>query len=163
MDDLSIHKFLYLGGDAAALYENANLFGHEVAKKFVGSNEDIEEAAKCLALGRGTACVFHLMRVMEYAVQRFAANVGAELPADKKIIDMEWGPLIIAINKVVSPMPPGEKRERYASISAHLDSVGRGWRNPTMHPKQTYTSDEARVIWDAVKAFMNDFAKIYGD
>jgi hypothetical protein len=52
------------------------LFGSEVQHKFNTTSFEIDEAAKCLALGRPTACVFHLMRVMEIAVRAVARCLG---------------------------------------------------------------------------------------
>jgi hypothetical protein len=45
--------------------------------------EDISEAAQCLALNRPTACVFHLMRVMETGVQILGNRLGIQLTADE--------------------------------------------------------------------------------
>ena len=49
----------------AAFQRSLTLFGTEVAARFPRAIVDIEEAGKCFALGRFTACVFHLMRVVE--------------------------------------------------------------------------------------------------
>ena len=55
------------------------LFGAAVEAKFPEMSEDISEAGKCLALNRATASVFHLMRIMEIAVQRFGDKIGVAL------------------------------------------------------------------------------------
>jgi hypothetical protein len=44
--------------------------GEQVEIKFMSAIQDIEEAGKCLAMGRGTATVFHLMRVVEALYSR---------------------------------------------------------------------------------------------
>jgi hypothetical protein len=41
-----------------------------------------------------------------------------------------------------------------------LYAVKLAWRNEVMHPKVTYTSEEARRVLDAVKAFIEDLAAI---
>lgn len=46
-----------------------NPLGEEIPAKFPSARDDIEEAGKCLAFGRGTGCVFHLMRVMEVGLR----------------------------------------------------------------------------------------------
>ena len=57
------------------LSENISHFGDEVANAFPNLIEDIDEAAKCLALSRYTACMFHLMRVMESSIHRLAKKL----------------------------------------------------------------------------------------
>lgn len=48
------------------LYEQRDpLFGANTANKFPSLSYDIEEAGKCLALGRSTAAVFHALRCLE--------------------------------------------------------------------------------------------------
>ena len=41
----------------------------EVNDKFPSAAFDIDEAGKCLAIGRSTAAVFHLMRALETAIR----------------------------------------------------------------------------------------------
>src|SRR5207245_7948003 len=71
-DDLQARLFLWIPPERSRFYSQKKLFGKLVADKFPQASEDIEEAGKCLALGRGTATVFHLMRVMEGAVEEMA-------------------------------------------------------------------------------------------
>src|SRR5262249_36883249 len=49
-----------------------SLFGEQSCNAFPSSIRDIEEAAKCLVVGRSTASVFHLMRVMEIGLRSLA-------------------------------------------------------------------------------------------
>ena len=58
-------------------YETRPLFGPDVFNNFSSANDDIDEAGKCLALGRGTACVMHLMRVLEVGLAALASALGA--------------------------------------------------------------------------------------
>jgi hypothetical protein len=46
----------------------------------------------------------------------------------------------------------------FAAASAHLYNVKIGWRNEVMHPKQTYTADEAKTIFSSVELFIRDLA-----
>ena len=48
-------------------------------------SEDIAEAGKCLGVGRPTASVFHLMRVMEIGVPRFGDVLGVKLADEKNL------------------------------------------------------------------------------
>ena len=40
----------------------------------------------------------------------------------------------------------------------HLETVKIVWRNRTMHPKATYTEEEAKKIVNAVQVFVQDFS-----
>src|SRR5206468_1241557 len=63
--------------EASKLFENVNLFGKEVAQAFLSTETafEIEESGSCYALGRFTACVFHLMRVLERGLLALANNL----------------------------------------------------------------------------------------
>ncbi len=80
VDELEDRLFLNVPIGQAELYlQPEPLFGARVMTTFPRMTEDISEAAKCLALDRPTASVFHLMRVVELAVQRFGDELGVKL------------------------------------------------------------------------------------
>ncbi len=83
--ELRTHKFLYVPAENERFY--AAYFGGSVEAKFPDAVEDIESAGKCLALGLGTSSVFHLMRVMELAVQILSSKLGVSR------VEKEWGKL----------------------------------------------------------------------
>lgn len=113
---------------------------------------DVDEAAKCIALGRYTGAVFHLMRVMEVGVQEFGATLGVTLTKQKV-----WQVILDQVNKQIAGMDSKEpNRTRFASISSHLYNVKLAWRNEVMHPKATYTAEEAENVIQAVRGFMID-------
>lgn len=65
IDEASSTLFFQVPARDAQLYEANFLFGDMVAVRFPSLSWEIAEAGKCLALERNTACVFHLMRVVE--------------------------------------------------------------------------------------------------
>jgi hypothetical protein len=122
---------------------------------------DIVEAGNCFALGRYTACVFHLMRVMESAVQRFGKKL--RIAIDPK--EETWYKILQHVDKAIKALPENNlkektKKQNYAATSAHLDNVRRVWRNDVMHPKATFTSDEAEDILSTVRIFIRDLITI---
>ncbi|RZT95299.1 HEPN domain-containing protein [Rivibacter subsaxonicus] len=146
---------LVLSPDKAALYERDEPhFGPEVAASFPSAAEDIEEAGKCLALGRSTAAVFHLMRAMEIAVRAMATKLGIAK------IDLPWGPLLSDINKEIEALPKGAARDQWSQSSTHLYHVKQAWRNEVMHPKATYTDEQATEVFAAVRSFMRHLAPL---
>ena len=160
-DDLSHVSLFALSETDADYFEGKQpLFGPDVDTAFPGTaTEDIAEAGKCLALGRGTATVFHLSRVMESAVRALGAKLGVKV-IDKNNIDLEWGTIIANMNTHINGMPPGAAKNEWAEATAFLLHVKTAWRNPTMHPKQTYTPEEARNIFAAMNAFMRHLATL---
>ena len=96
-------------------------------------------------LGRNTACVFHLMRVMEAAVQGFGTKLGVPL-----VYDLEWQTILDRLNPPIKPMNKGDPlRPVYSAIHANLYHVKIAWRNETMHPKATYDEGEALNVINA--------------
>jgi hypothetical protein len=156
-DDLDGRFFLFLPSEAVPFYAPKEpLFSAQVEAKFPTMSEDIAEAGKCLALNRSTAAVFHLMRVVEIAVQLFGDKLGITLAADKN-----WQNILDEINKAIKKLDQKAPQTRaYAEASAHLYNVKLCWRNAVMHPKQTYTADEAEALFTAVKIFIRDLAEI---
>lgn len=129
------------------------IFGTEALAVFPNAEYDFEEAAKSLATARNTACVFHLMRAMEMIV----AVAGAQLNAtviDKSNQALEWGKILANMSARIEAMDKGDIRTQWNAVHSLLYHVKEAWRNPTMHPGEKYTDDEAREILDAVRAFV---------
>jgi hypothetical protein len=148
--------FMFIPTDRASYYAEPQLFGDAVSTKFPECQFDIEESGSCFAAGRGTACAFHLMRIMEIAVQRLGATLGIALTQEKN-----WQNILDEINKAIKVLPPKDTRTIALSQAAgHLYNVKVAWRNPTMHPKITYTLEEAADLIAAVKGFMNHLAEV---
>lgn len=139
---------LLLDAEAAPLYESEAPFGPEVSGSFPLTAEDIEEAANCLALGRYTAVVFHLMRAMEKALQALAKTLEIEN------VEREWGKLLSDVNRKIEAMPKGSIRNTWSEISTLLYHVKQAWRNDVMHPKSTYSKEQAKEVFTAVRSFM---------
>jgi hypothetical protein len=157
LEDLENRFFLSIPDDNVAFYRPSEpLFGSEVEAKFPMMSEDISEAGKCLALNRPTASVFHLMRLAEIAVQRFGDKLGVALATEKN-----WQNVLDEINKAIKALDQKAPiTKAYAEAAAHLYNVKICWRNEVMHPKQTYTPEEARAVFDAARIFIRDLAGI---
>jgi hypothetical protein len=133
------------------------LFGQLVNDKFPASIDDIEEAGKCIALGRGTGAVMHLMRVMEVGLkslgrmltipyapswESYLKQISDKIGAKRRIKGIKW------------------KRDEpyFRDISGDLLVIKQAWRNPTMHIDRKYAPEEAIEIFRAVKALMQRLA-----
>jgi hypothetical protein len=156
MLQLRENLFMFISPDRAAFYAKAQLFGEAVNKRFSGCQYDIEESGSCYAAGRGTACAFHLMRVMEVAVQEFGSALGIALTKEKN-----WQNILDEINKAMKALPGKDvKTIALSQAAGHLYNVKVAWRNPTMHPKITYTLEETANLISTVNAFMNELVQV---
>ncbi len=136
--------------------QDAPLFGTDVEAKFPQMSEDISKSGKCLALGRSTAAVFHLMRVMEIATQKLGDKLNVTFSSQKN-----WQNILDEVNKAIKAMDhKAVQTKAYAAAASHLYNVKLAWRNEVMHPKQTYTHEEATKIYTAVDTFIRDLASI---
>jgi hypothetical protein len=155
-DELATKMFLYMPSDRAEYYQNPKLLGNDVLAKFPTLQYDITEAGNCLATGRSTAVVFHLMRIMETAVQQFGAKLGVSLANEKN-----WQNILDEINKAIKALQPKVPQTvAMTEASANLYAVKLAWRNQVMHPNDTYTLEEAENLIRQVKIFMGQLATI---
>jgi hypothetical protein len=156
---LSNEFYFHVDGSDVPLYMASEPFGASVSKKFPKAIEDISEAAKCLAFQRCTASVFHLMRVMEIGVR----TLGRKLKVSVDVENETWYQIMEHVDGAIRKLPAqtaNNKRRKaeLAAISANLNAVRIAQRNEVMHPKQTYTREEAHAVYRATKAFMDHLA-----
>jgi hypothetical protein len=140
-------------------YQKDDLFGLAVGERFKGASLDISEAGACYAVGRYTACVFHLMRVAEYGLKAIGKRVG--FPDNRPI----WEPVLKFINaelnrnhNEISALFKGDI-EFIAGISAHMHAVNLAWRRRVAHVERTYTQEEAKRIMEETKNLMQHIAE----
>lgn len=153
-DDLDTQIFLALSpGDVEKFNPTGPLFGEDVADKFPTSLFDIEEAGKCMAIGRYTACVFHLMRAAEASVAVLAVKLGATVSGGDGET-LSWGKLTANIRDKIEAMPKGQSKDEWHAAFMFLVSCNRSFRTKTAHPVATYTGEQAREIFDSTRAFM---------
>jgi hypothetical protein len=92
------HLFVVSADNAKYLDESKPLFGDDVSSKFPSASYDIEEAGKCLALRRSTACVTHLMRALEPVLGVLAGKLS--VPTDRA----NWHNIIDRIEAKIKAM-----------------------------------------------------------
>lgn len=152
--------------------EHQDLFEHARKKiddvvlgRFPETRFDLEEGRKCLALGRGTACVFHLSRVIEVGLryigkeaqkyQIMCPDLGATRSWER------W------LNPIEDKLGKDRKRkhddwqaveQNYATMVSLLRMASAAWRHPTLQGADKYTLEEARDIFDSMYEFMRHAA-----
>ena len=154
--EMQVCLFFHMPGEQAKFYAQGDLFGSEVSARFPSIHFDMVEAGNCYAMGRGTACVFHLMRVVEIGVQEFGTALKVSLTGQKN-----WQNILDEINKAIKALPSKEpKTPGLSQASANLYAVKLAWRNEVMHPNDKYTLEEAKDLIDVVRIFVNQLATI---
>ena len=99
------------------------------------------------------------MRAMEYAVKMLGQKLNVTV-IDKHNVDLEWGPIISNINDALNKMPKDDYKTKWSGVASLLHYVRIAWRNSTMHPKNTYTEDEARDVYNSCKSFMSSLVEL---
>ena len=139
------------------------LFGAEFAAKFKTSGVfELDEAAKCLALGRSTAAVFHLMRLLEIGIR--ATSHCLQIPDPIKPAERNWAIILKriwedGIEKVATPTDRmAGDGHLFEALHASLDAVKNPWRDGSMRVESKYTDDEAEHILVATRGFMKRLA-----
>jgi hypothetical protein len=130
-----------------------SLFGEKLLKVFPSIRDEVEDAALCIYFGRGTASVFHLMRVMEVGLQALAARLGVPYAPSWESYLSQIKSRIEAKHKTKSVR---WKRDEpfFRDVLGDLQSVKIAWRNPTMHIVRRYTPEEADEVFRAVRTLI---------
>lgn len=92
---------------------------------------------------------------MEAGVQAFGTKLGVTLTDEKN-----WQNILDETDKAIKALPRTAQRVQMSQASANLYAVKLAWRNEVMHPKDTYTLEEADNLIRQVKIFMEQLATI---
>ena len=156
-DQLRNHFYYHVPLEYVPYYVSELPFGEDVFEAFPSAQKNIENAGKCLALGQGTASVFHLMRVMEAGLRALAKALDVQyMPS--------WEAYLTKIEKCIDEPHKNKssawkrKEPFYREIAGDLSKVKFAWRNPTMHIERDYEPWEAEEIYKAVRTFTQRLA-----
>lgn len=152
--------FLALTPDEERLYSQPEpLWGVSVDEAFPSAAEDVAEMGRCFAVGRYTAAVFHMMRVLEVGLSALSAAVGAQ-PGNPN-----WETIINSIQGRVNGMSVAthgvswkEDQRFYSEAVADFRTFKHAWRNYVTHSRVSYTEESARRILGGVRDFMQHLA-----
>lgn len=154
LDELTKEFYFHVFRDDGSYYGQEAPFGDAVATKFGVATDDIEQAAKCLALRQPTACVFHLMRAMESVVRQLARKLKMTVTPQTTWRQMT-GNMDAQIKKMKEKTGrQKQKKNIWEEARVNLHHLGSVLRNNTMHPTSVYTQDEAKHIFNAVRVSM---------
>jgi hypothetical protein len=160
--ELTSPRFYMIPADRSIYYEKPQqAFGQVACDYYSDAKRDIEGAGRCFALDQWTACVFHLMRVLEHGLRDLNQRLG--LPDG----DQEnWKNILDRAVKAITAMeqlPKTHQRDDDIHFYSHAASNFRlfkdAWRNYVSHSHTDYDEREAIQVWNSVSQFMNEMAK----
>jgi hypothetical protein len=136
------------------------VFGVAAIASFPSTTFDIGEAYRSFLFDRGTACVVHLMSILEIGLRVFADRFS--IPSGRA----NWQTIIEGIEKAVRNMANDPNRlpdwkdqqEFFSQAATQFMFFKEAWRNHVSHAREKYTEEEAAAILTAVRAFMQKLA-----
>lgn len=173
--EMSTHVFLYVPANRVDYYQsyqeslshsediNEVRFGEEVTSNFPSIRDDVLNAGNCLAVGQPTACVFHLMRIIERGLRTLGAALNDPSLDPRK--NPTWEAILRKcddeLKKPCDKRSPGWQKDSqyFAEAVANTRAVKDAWRNPSIHVEIDYDDEKALAIFRAVRAFMRHLAK----
>lgn len=153
--------FLHVTNAEAAYYrEPLDGVTEEVQERFSSTLDDLRESARCYALGRSAASVFHAMRAVEVALIALGRDLNVPSANTKNWQELlnEIGAAIKQVSEKTHGASWRESRQWYAEVSAQLHNFKDAWRNDVMHVHRSYNQSRAREILHATRAFMGQIA-----
>lgn len=138
------------------------LFGTDVAGKFPSLSYEIEEAGKCLALGRSTAAAFHTIRCLEAAILATSRCLG--IPDPIKAADRNWGAMLRLIKTDIDRRWPTNTNrlsgdgQTFDELYGSIAGMQNPYRNATMHLEKTYTEEDAEHLFAVVRGLTKHVA-----
>lgn len=160
--------FPFMPQDDALFYDQPELFGAKIARKFPKANKEITTAGTCYAIQSYTACVFHLTRVVETCAVLMVTRLGVakEIKGYKGTVVpvrlATWEQLRQALSQGIERKKAGigtsvakkETFEFYNHAVSQFAFFKDAWRNKIAHNRKTYLAGETKDIMDNVKSFM---------
>ncbi len=161
-DEIAERAFFEMPPNRVQYYKCAHLFGEDVDKAFPSGILDIEESGKCYAMSRNTACIFHLMRVMEVGLRSLGKSLNNPNLDPKR--NPSWESILKKCDEELQK-PLNERSPEwriddrfFSEATANLRAVKDAWRNPTMHVDAQYDDEKVIDVWNSVRAFMRHLA-----
>ena len=156
-DELRGRKLVLVPDLKAEYCEKEDLFGAKVCSAFPSAVRDIKDAGNCYAVDLNTACVFHLMRVLEKGLTVLATTLGVAYTSENLSRILE---LIEAAITPIEKSPSEDSPTNVADLQFYRQAAKEfsyfkyAWRNYALHSSATYDQQETLKIMSRVRNFM---------
>jgi|GEM_PF-6139433 len=154
-DELGSKDFYFVNPGLSKFYD-VNQFSEKAIHRLPRATYDMEEAGKCYALGRSTACAFHSIRVAEHGIKLILSHYSLTVRGSNR----EWGILLQTIKDHIPNIPDADEKQYLQGVVDRLDSLRFVWRNPTMHCELDYQPEQAKMILDDVIRLLDAICSI---
>lgn len=176
LTELSRHTFIRVDEKYSAFVDKDDLFGANVTARFPSAAEDLKNAGNALAVGLGTACVFHLMRAAEWGLRALATD--RRLQFAKGTLDSkQWGEIIIAFDSYAGKLVTFDAKNwpsesvRQAQVRFYQTAVKEcrafndAWRRHVSHAHDGafYYPEQANSVMTHTRAFLVMLATKIGE
>jgi len=158
-DELELQTFLFLPSDDAEMYKNYGATFPLTLKAFPSTQNSIQEASQCLALGMYTACVYHCMAIAQSGLHALANDLGVAFGFSLDLA--EWNSVISAIENKIKPLrdlPRSDEKDAqisfYSECAVQFRYFKDAWRNHVCHMREVYDNFQAHSILLHVRDFM---------
>jgi hypothetical protein len=149
-----------LPGEKVRYWSSFWLIDTKIYDHFPSAWHEFQRAGHCYAFGENTACVFHVMRIVDFGLRQVAKSLGIEYDA------RNWSGIGNKIQekmeqKYNTKTDEWKKSEpMYAEILTDILAIGRGHRNPVLHElEKKYEERDAQHMLNVVEGFMLHLAK----
>jgi hypothetical protein len=168
VDELSGVYFFHVPERMLEFYDKP-WCGDKVETAFGSANKDIREAGNSFALGRSSAAVFHCMGILQRGLYALAKEVnvqfkaGIELENWKNIIDKLEVEVDILLKDIEQKHPKSSEKDAtlafYSRLAMEFRYFKNAWRNYIAHLREVYDEQDARMVMEHVRSFMQRLAE----
>jgi hypothetical protein len=156
-DEIEDRKLFLVKPELFGFYQNTELAGEQFKSNFPRGNIELIEAANCLVLDRHTACVFHLMRALDIALNALQADLGIPLPSN--LAARTWGRTLERIKVAIDAHAGSpDKKEFYATAYTFIQAVKAPFRDTTMHVESSYDQASAQSVFNVALEVLKHLA-----
>jgi hypothetical protein len=156
-DDIKSEGFYHYKHTKAILVARIPGDWNRTIAAFPSAKNDIEEAVDCYAMEHETACVFHLMRVLEHGLRELAGAVNLTFDVQQwhNIIDKIESAIRGIGDKWSASLVKSDWMQFYSESARHFFFLKEAWRNHVSHNRATYDETSAKAAMEHVRDFMN--------
>ena len=161
-NELQSEQFLWITQERSKFYKKtaADLIGQQALDRFstMRVDQEADEAMRCYAVGRHTACAFHLMRLVEAGLRAFGFAIGYVAKNNN------WGGAFDEYDRQFSAAPKDRPahwqthKDFLVDISGDLRATQKAYRNHINHLDHFYSDAEAEYLLRIIPVFFTHLA-----